>query len=289
MKDLVIGAISNYNFDQIKPWANSLERSGFNGYKMLVCYNVDAETSKELHDRGFILGGLKVDETGAFSADFNLSIVVNRFLHYWTFLNQLSPATKSDIRYVIATDVKDVVFQRNPSDYLDKFTSPGPEVIAGSESIRYRDEGWGLNNINQAFGPAIAQSMLDKTIYNCGTFAAKFETALGLFLSIYLLSNGAPHHVPGGGGPDQAALNILLNTHAYNRMTYFAPSEDGWSAQLGTTMDPNKIGLYQAKLTESAPIIYKDEVCTTHITPHVLVHQYDRVPSLKALFEAKYA
>ncbi len=289
-KDLVIGAVNNYNFDQIKVWSNSLQESGFDGYRMLVCYNIDAETSKQLHDRGFILAGLHVDEEGNFTADSNLSTVVSRFLHYWTFLSQLSESMKKDIRYVIATDVKDVVFQKNPSLYFDHW-APGsePEIVAASESLKYRDEGWGHQNLFNSFGAAVGQPMLDATIHNCGSFAAKYEVALGLFLSIYLLSNGTEHHQPGGGGPDQAALNILLNTEAYRRIFYSASSEDGWAAQLGTTMDPNKINLYRNKLLEAAPIVLNDEVCTSHGTPHYLVHQYDRVPNLKTLFEAKYA
>ena len=290
MKDLVIGAISNYNFDQIKLWANSLEQSGFDGYKMLVCYNIDSDTSDQLARRGFILCGLYVDDFGTFSADPSLSIVVNRFLHYWIFLRQLSPEIKNDIRYVIATDVKDVVFQRNPSEYFNQWDNQGesPAVVAASESMRYRDEEWGVNNLLSSFGPAVGTSLLDAAIHNCGLFAAKFETALGLFLSIYLLSNGTKHHQPGGGGPDQAALNILLNTEAYHRHLYSATSEDGWAAQLGTTMDPNKIGVYRPLLLEPAPIVLNDQVCTSHGTPHYLVHQYDRVPALKAIYEAKY-
>jgi hypothetical protein len=290
MKDLVIGAVSNYNFDQIKPWINSLEQSGFDGYKMLVCYNIDSDTSDALARRNIILGGLHVDDLGTFSADPAMSIVVNRFLHYWIFLRQLAPEMKKDIRYVIATDVKDVIFQRNPSEYFDKWKDQGesPSVVAASESMRYRDEEWGVNNLVSSFTVPVASSLFDAPIYNCGSFAAKFETAIGLFLSIYLLSNGTTHHQPGGGGPDQAALNILLNTEAYHRHFYGATSEDGWAAQLGTTMDPRKIDAYRSSLLEPAPIILNDQVCTSHGTPHYLVHQYDRVPALKALFEAKY-
>ena len=32
-KDLIIGAYTNYNWDQIKYWVNSIEKSGFTGDK----------------------------------------------------------------------------------------------------------------------------------------------------------------------------------------------------------------------------------------------------------------
>ena len=37
MKDIVIGAITNYTFDKISPWVNSLDRCGFDGIKILLC------------------------------------------------------------------------------------------------------------------------------------------------------------------------------------------------------------------------------------------------------------
>jgi hypothetical protein len=31
MKDIVVGCITGYDFEKIKPWVNSLDRSGFDG------------------------------------------------------------------------------------------------------------------------------------------------------------------------------------------------------------------------------------------------------------------
>ena len=48
MNDIVIGSITGYDFDKIKPWVNSLDRSGFTGTKAMLCYNVSYETVEEL-------------------------------------------------------------------------------------------------------------------------------------------------------------------------------------------------------------------------------------------------
>ena len=40
MKDIVIGCITGYSFDKIKYWVNSLDQSGFDGVKILLCYNI---------------------------------------------------------------------------------------------------------------------------------------------------------------------------------------------------------------------------------------------------------
>ena len=91
----------------------------------------------------------------------------------------------------------------------------------------------------------------------------------------------------GGGGPDQAALNVLLDMVPYKEITNFAMSEDGYAAQLGTTgfQVNHKYGQH---LIEKAPIMVKDVICTSKSEPFALVHQYDRVPGWKEIIEGKY-
>lgn len=95
-------------------------------------------------------------------------------------------------------------------------------------------------------------------------------------------------HVPGGGGADQAALNVLINSYPYKDVTRFTAANEAWAAQLGTTADPNKINEFRPHLREGEPILKDGLVCTEHGTPFYLVHQYDRVPEWKSLIDAKY-
>ena len=53
MKDIVVGCITGYTFDKIKPWVNSLDRCGFDGVKAMICYNIDYETVEELVKRNY--------------------------------------------------------------------------------------------------------------------------------------------------------------------------------------------------------------------------------------------
>jgi hypothetical protein len=131
--------------------------------------------------------------------------------------------------------------------------------------------------------------MQDNEIYNAGTISGKFQSFLDLCTNIFLSSGGAPANVPGGGGPDQAALNVLLNLKAYKDITNFAKSEDGYAAQLGTTADPRRIEQDRQFLLGPEPKMVGDEVCTSTGIPFAIVHQYDRVPEWKKIIEAKYA
>jgi hypothetical protein len=65
-------------------------------------------------------------------------------------------------------------------------------------------------------------------------------------------------------------------------------SESGWAAQLGTTVDPSKVESFKPFLMEESPILVGDQVCTSTGKPHVIVHQYDRVPEWRKVIEAKY-
>ena len=81
MKDLIIGAISNYGYDNIKYWINSLDRSGFVGYKVLVCYNIDQNIKQIISDKGYIV--ISIDNNDG------ENVLIDRFYHYWNILNQL--------------------------------------------------------------------------------------------------------------------------------------------------------------------------------------------------------
>ena len=62
MKDIVVGFITGYDFDKIKPWVNSLDRSGFTGTKAMICYDVDFDTVNELTTRGYTVFAFKKDQ-----------------------------------------------------------------------------------------------------------------------------------------------------------------------------------------------------------------------------------
>ena len=102
------------------------------------------------------------------------------------------------------------------------------------------------------------------------------------------ICSNMPSHIPGGGGPDQAALNLLMSMHPYKDVTYYATSQDAWAAQLGTTADPKKIELYRQHLTDSEPVFEDGIVKNKDGVPYYIVHQYDRILFLKNQIEKLY-
>jgi hypothetical protein len=47
-KSLIIGAFTNYNYNQLKPWVESIDECGFTGDKAMVVGNASQETIDEL-------------------------------------------------------------------------------------------------------------------------------------------------------------------------------------------------------------------------------------------------
>lgn len=281
-KDVAIGCITNYTFDKIKPWVNSLDRSGFDGHKIMFCYNIRHDVVQELTKRNYEVIGFENDEENKTLkySDPNLSIVLDRFFHIWSTLK----SRKGQYRYMIATDVKDVVFQSNPSVWLEKNLCD-KKINVACESIHYKDEPWGDHNLYKSFGPMIHDNNRNNLVFNAGTLSGDFDTMIDFFLNVYLSCGGSPRHVEGGGGPDQAALNVLLSLQPYKDITRFTMSEEGWAAQLGTTGPQVNFNV-----VEPRPLIKPTGVVITSTgEPFVMVHQYDRVPEWKKMIEELYA
>lgn len=278
-KDLIIGCFTNYNWDKIKYWVNSIEQSGFTGDKAMIVYNADYHTVEQLVKRNFMIYAFKRDDQRQlFYYPEQFVIVVQRFLDLYNFINHLDI---NKYRYVIHTDVKDVVFQYDPSAWLQNFAD-GAKIVASCESIAYQHEPWGNENLYYSY-PMVYEKLKTQPIWNCGVQAGDVATMRDLWLNMYLLCKGSP--MP---NPDQAAYNLLLNSEPYKQITKFTMSEDGWAAQLGTTMDPLKISSWADKLLEPLPIINGSNVATSTNKTFSVVHQYDRIPILKSIIEQRY-
>jgi hypothetical protein len=276
-KDLIIGAVTNYNWDKIKYWANSIVRSGFKGDKVVLVFNGPADVIKHLHDLGFETLFFQRDDAGNCYANMPVVIVVDRFFYLWQFLC----SRPNTYRYVISTDVKDVVFQTNPSEWL--LNNIGDyELLASGESLTYQNEPWGDDNLKGSF-PFIYESLKTKPIWNCGVQAGRQQAIQDLWIQLYLISKTAGRH-----NGDQAAYNMLLNSRPWKLITKFTMSESGWACQAGTTVDPLKIESFKPHLLEPTPVWSNELSHTSQGLIHAVVHQWDRVPNWHADIERRY-
>jgi len=278
--DIVIGFITNYKYDhKVRNWVKSLIDVDFIGTKIMVCYNEDQIVLDKLKSLGFIVYNLSI-------VDFN--IVNVRFFHIWQLLKDFSKThLKLKPRYIITTDVADVVFQSNPSIWLEE-NMGDKKLCFGGEGLKYKDEAWGHQNMGLSFSNIEKEYMEDSPIYNAGTIAGEFDYLIDFCYNVSLTIFGRPQYVPGGGGPDQAALNLLLSLKPYRDISLLNDHDSGWACQCGTTVDPNKIDGFRPNLLCKEPVWDGEFMRNSKGEKFVLLHQYNRVPMIDQYMRKKY-
>jgi len=277
MKDCIVGCSTNYDWSKLKYWINSINASGFEGDKVLILMNCDKETTQKVTDAGFSIIAFNQDAEGNLSYESNVVVHVERFIH----INRL--LAQNNYRYVITTDVRDVIFQKNPITWIEENLHENEDLIFSSESIKYKDEPWGRDNISQCYGLGIYEQYKNNTIFNVGVIAGRGHAMRDLALQIFLNSINRPIPIV-----DQAVFNVMISRHPYLKNSLYTKSEDGWACQLGTTADPSKVHLFRPDLLEPSPKLENDKVVTSTGIEYTIVHQYDRVPEWRNVIEAKY-
>jgi len=249
MKDLIIGCSTGYNWNTLKYWVNSINKTGFEGDKVLILMNCDLETATKVNNAGFKVIGFNQDANGNLIYQHGkIPVHVERFLHIYEHLCQ------NEYRYVITTDVKDVIFQKNPFTELHKYILGQRQNLAfASESIRYKDEPWGNQNLLETYGNYTAA--INRPIPIC----------------------------------DQSTFNFMISQEPYKSTARYCKSEDAWACQLGVTADPDKIESFKPFLLEPIPRMENNKVVTSTGKEFTIVHQYDRVPEWRKIIEDTYA
>jgi hypothetical protein len=278
MKDLIIGGTANYDWSVLKYWVNSINKSGFTGDKVLIAMSCDAKTVEKLREAGVIVIGFQQDEEGNLTyPNTGRPPHVERFFHLYNFLKN------NQYRYVVTTDVKDVVFQRNPIEFVEK-NIKNKNLIFASESICYKDEPWGNQNLLETYGQTIYNDFKDNEIFNVGVLAGVGSAVRDMALNIFMATIGRPIPIC-----DQSTFNFMISMSPYLETSLYTMSEDGWAAQLGTTADPSKIDSFKPHLLEESPQFDGDQITTSKGKPFFIVHQYDRVPAWRKHIETKFS
>ena len=288
MKDIIVGGAANYNWNQLKYWVNSIQQSGFDGEVLLAATNISKETIDILTKKGIILSLYgKKQEDGSFLSHSNGAPHIERMFYLWNALNQL---TATDYRYVITTDTRDVVFGKNPSDWL-RANLKHKMLVCSSEGLKYEDEPWGNQNLLETFGPFFHNILKGNLIYNVGTIAGEFDYVKDLLLMIFQMSINRPIPIV-----DQAVFNFLIQQEPYKDVIHKATNKDRWAVQLGTSLAAVKSGhgdigkICQQNPTEliSYQMKYTDDQPDVDNLDFTIIHQYDRVNGLKDKIEKLY-
>ena len=257
MKDLVISAIANYLPEKIKIYVESLNDSGFEGDKIMICYNLPSETIEYLTTKGW----------ECYGAELQGHPHMKRLIDMWWFLQN----DERKWNRIITTDVRDIVWQTNPSNWL--FENLKSEIIVASECIKNEDEPWAHKNIHEGYGPIFWDSIKQNVVANVGVIAGKYQSVKDLLQLVWLVSQaGDTRHFT-----DQSALNLIINNSLLSNKIQL---NSDFALQVDTLTKDNRF--------EKKTYSIENEIVMNGEIPYVLVHQYDRNEELKYLIENKY-
>jgi len=261
---IILGCITKYLPEDIKPYVESIDQSGFLGKKVMLVYDVPQQTIDYLKSKGWELYGGELQQ----------HIILQRFRDVYKLLDNYLDET------IIWTDVKDVIFQQDPTKWIE--SNMKKEIMAFSESIKLKDDPWAVVNSGTSF-PMEWEWLQNKTSYCAGTIVGKGFALKDLFIEIYRWSMTSSNQ---GQLSDQAAYNVLINLNHFKENVQFVNQEEGFVTQLGTVLI--KKDEFKNVLLEPTPIYSEGNLYTQDGKEFCLIHQYDRDSKLKNEFYQKY-
>lgn len=262
MKYTIVGCITKYGIEDIRPFVESIEQSGYTGEKLMLVYEISNDTIEYLKSKGWELYG----------SDLEQHIILQRFRDMYVLLQSY----QTDV--IIWVDVKDIIFQKDPTKWLD--INMNKDILAFSESLKFGDEEWARLNAGTSF-PIEWEWLQNKEIHCAGTIVGKKDAIRDLFIDIYRwsLTTSNPQQLA-----DQAAYNILIHLNQFKDKVQFVKQQEGFAAQLHLKLKKGDTLPY----TEVLPHIDGIDVVNENGELYTLVHQYDRNDELKKLIKTKY-
>lgn len=256
-KDLIIGACHNYTIDQVTCWINSIKKTNFDGDIVLITFDNKEGIIQHAEAMGVIVVEKPFEPT--------LAIHVQRFAAIYDYIHN------NNYGLVVTTDVRDVIFQSDPMDWLCNNLNTNKMIFA-TECLRYKDEPWGNQNLHETYGPFIHERFKNNEIFNVGIIAGWADYVKDLCLDIALNCINRPIKIC-----DQAVFNVHIRNKVYSNQSLFSSLEDGWAANLGTLADMTKMDYFRPNLIEGEPEFDGQHV-VYNSKQFVIVHQYDRTP-----------
>ena len=279
MTDLLIGGMHNLLKEEVEVWYKSARDSGFEGDIVLLAYNEPQQVLDSIAQDGVIIVKPEVDHLNRPNTEHIIPRIgkfeINRLRFYdiWTILLQ------TDYRYVITTDVRDVVFQSNPIPWLGKHMGEH-ELVVGSEGLAYGDSKYNSQDMIRNYGPFIREYLVKNSpLVCCGVLAGTARAIKETSLMMYLIATGCQDYA------EQAALNIMLSNGWDAKITTF---DDGYIVHCGTAFDEKFSDEWQC-LTSPKPIWKDGMMYKQDGTPVVIVHQYNRIAGAVESYRARYA
>jgi len=242
----------------VKAFVNSLNSCGFNGDKLVFTHDMSIEIREYFETNDF-----KV-------VDFNPNefewVLRDRFFAWYQFL------TTVNYRYVCLLDCKDIIFQKNPIEFLEQTNK---KLYFVGEGKLHSECSWNSNDQNNCQHSSVSKLKFpfdDWEVICGGTILGIADNIKKLIIQIWSTTFMTKSCT------DQAVLNLIYQL-------FYRNDPDSFFA------DPRTCNLcVTADLPKNPLPVVKDDVFYHSIIdePYYFYHQYDRIPNTKNILVKKY-
>src|ERR1035437_888141 len=257
--DLMVGVVFNLrSWFRIEPYAVSLVKSGFRGTKIMFVQNIDRESELNLLNLGFTPIG------------FSMPMGINScHLRYVPLIDWLKDKCNL-FRYVIWTDVRDVIFQSDPSVWLENHLAPH-KLIGCDEGFLIKNDTMS-NDLWLEIVSGHDYDWVRKEAALCtGTIAGEPKIVLELFQKMYEASKSFPAFF----GLDQGLLNYVFRLSPFNEVSRVVHADESFALQAcGWATHPDA-----EKVCKPPRFDYEEGAAYPQDSenPYTIIHQYQWV------------
>lgn len=274
MKDLIITAATNYDWPPLNSFAISAAKCGFDGTKLMLSQNLTQYTLNRLQELGFTLGNHRVVSGNFF---------VDRYAAAIDYLRE----HQGKFRYVIWADCRDLVFQSNPSAWLEAHLSPS-KVLGCSMGLCIKDDATESSWVRTLVGPEIHEWLKEEDALCSGTIAGEADTVLDVLSQVYKLGIESKKKNPEWTlGVDEAALNYVLRILPAGTMRVPRMAEGFTASCTSYLRECFATSPWQDSKPwiDAAGLVYPGGKTTSFC----IAHQYDRNPNWYHLVHKRYS
>lgn len=275
MTDAVIGVIKGYGWPELRNYAVSLSKCGFEGEKILFVDGISEEATKNLTRLGFTLvpyenpQNIRGKKCGSHE-----DALAWGFFGRWRYrpvIDWLAPRIDK-YRFLVWCDVRDVMFQTDPAAWLVENLN-GAKLVGATEGFLIDEQPHNANWARRT-SPKDYDWLKKEEVLCVGTFAGEARTMLAAFENMFALHGS----VEDPEAFDQGLWNLTARSTPFKEVYRTPRLREGFCAT-GWPSKPLYPGMQYT--TDQAPVYMDDAIVYTPETdvPFSIVHQYDREPA----------
>jgi hypothetical protein len=250
-KDLVLSFILGYPYNKLEPFVKTLRKTGFDGDVVVFFNNLTQDTIEKL--RPFDIKLIKFDAE-EFRRE-NIPLFHYRFYLFRDFISK----NRDKYRMIFLTDMRDVVFQKNPFEY-----SGYSKINFFLEDLAFKDSNINFFTIKKIGGDGFANKHLNDLVSCAGTTLGESKTILEYCQKMSdNLKSGLPL--------DQGFHNFLIYSNKFKKYKIFRNFH-------GPVLTVSNLGKKEFKYNANNDLVNLDNSIINTI------HQYDRCYALSWKF-----